>query len=239
MIKRFFNYLHPLAVIERKRKQYLSNVKLPDVLLNLVKSHLPESGDLTKEIDFIVLDIETTGFNSANDLILSMGWVSISNNMIDLGSAKHLYLNNDSQINAETAVVNHITPQMLEEGVSIHDAMMTFFEEAKGKVIVAHACIMEENFINQYLLKSYGLRQLPLLWLDTLCLEKNMEKAINRHEDVNLTLAGTRDRYELPEYNSHNALADAVSTAELLLAQQKRLAPKSPLTWGNLYRKSK
>jgi DNA polymerase-3 subunit epsilon len=239
MIKEILNYFHPLEVIKRKRKQYLSTVKLPDVLLNLVKSTLPESRDLARDVDFIVLDIETTGFNSERDLILSMGWVSISNNMIDLGSAKHLYLNNDSQINAETAVINHITPQMLEEGVSIHDAMMTFFQEAKGKVIVAHACIMEENFINQYLLKSYALSQLPLVWLDTLCLEKKMEGAISKHEDVNLTLAGTRERYGLPEYNSHNALADAVSTAELLLAQQKRLAPNSSVSWGNLYRKSK
>lgn len=239
MIKGILNYFHPLKVLKRKRKQYLSNVELRDVLLNLVKSTLPDSGDLAKEVDFIVLDIETTGFNSETDLILSMGWVNISNNMIDLGSAKHLYLNNDSQINAETAVINHITPQMLEEGVPIHDAMMTFFEQAKGKVIVAHACLMEENFINQYLQKSYGLAPLPLLWLDTLCLEKNMEKAISNHQEVNLTLAATRERYGLPEYNSHNALADAVSTAELLLAQQKRLAPNSSVTLGNLYRKSK
>ncbi|WP_413701876.1 3'-5' exonuclease [Psychromonas sp. KJ10-10] len=239
MIKRVLDYFHPLEVLRRKREQYLSVTKLTETQLNLIKSEIPEPTDLAKDVDFIVLDIETTGFDSQSDLILSMGWVSISNNMIDLTSAKHLYLNNDSQINAETAVINHIIPQMLAEGVSIHDAMMTFFEEAKGKVIVAHACVMEENFINQYMQRCYRLAPLPLLWLDTLCLEKNMAKVVNNHRDVDLTLASTRERYGLPEYNSHNALADAVSTAELLLAQQKRLSPNTCITIGNLYRKSK
>lgn len=239
MIKGLLSFFHPLEVIRRKRKQYISSFKLTHTQLNLIKTDLPELTDLSKDVDFIVLDIETTGFDSHSDLILSMGWVSISNNMIDLTSAKHLYLNNDSQINAETAVINHIIPQMLAEGVSIHDAMMTFFEEAKGKVIVAHACIMEENFINQYLHNSYRLAPLPLLWIDTLCLEKNMAKVINNQQDVDLTLAATRERYGLPEYNSHNALADAVSTAELLLAQQKRLSPHNCITIGNLYRRCK
>lgn len=238
-MKRLMNYFHPLESIKRERKRYLTAVKLPEVLFHLINTPCPEINDLAKDGNFIVLDLETTGLNSEDDLILSMGWVDIANNIIDLASAQHLYLNNDSQINPETAVINHITPQMLSEGVSIHDAMMAFFEAARGKIIVAHACIVEENFINQYLLKSYGLREIPLFWLDTLCIEKNMEKAISNHEEVILTLSGTRQRYGLPEYNSHNALADAISTAELLLAQQKRLAPNSDVTLGNLYRKSK
>ena len=237
-MRALLNYFHPLEKIKRKRKQYLANVKLTNVLFDIVEQPYPEISDLAKDLDFIVLDLETTGLDSQKDLILSMGWVDIANGRIDLASSKHLYLDNDSQITPETAVINHITPQMLSEGVSIHDAMITFFEAAKGKIIVAHACVIEENFINQYLLKSYGLRQLPLLWLDTLCIEKKMANAVCKDEEIDLTLAGTRKRYGLPEYNSHNALADAVSTAELLLAQQKRITPNSDAILGVLYRMS-
>jgi DNA polymerase III subunit epsilon len=237
-MRALLKYFHPLEKTKQKRKQYLANVRLPKVLFNIVEQPCPEISDLAKDLDFIVLDLETTGLDSQKDLILSMGWVNISNGRIDLASSQHLYLNNDSQITPETAVINHITPQMLSEGVAIHDAMMTFFEAAKEKIIVAHACVVEENFINQYLLKSYGLRQLPLLWLDTLCIEKKMANAISNYEEIDLTLAATRKRYGLPEYNSHNALADAVSTAELLLAQQKRVRPNSDVTLGDLYRMS-
>jgi DNA polymerase-3 subunit epsilon len=34
-----------------------------------------------------------------------------------------------------------------------------------------------------------------------------------------LTLAKCRERYHLPSYSNHNALSDAMATAELLLAQ--------------------
>lgn len=239
-MKKLFNYFHPLEQIKRKRKKYLANVRLPKPLFHLVNDPCPELTDLAKDSEYIVLDLETTGLDSEVDLILSMGWVHINNGYIDLASAQHIYLNNDSQIKPETAVINHITPQMLSEGLSIHDAMMTFFESARGKILVAHGCVVEVNFINKYLLKSYGLHDLPLLWLDTLCIEKQMEKAISNHEEVILTLAGTRERYGLPEYNNHNALADAVSTAELLLAQAKRLSPDTDVdvSLGNLYRKS-
>ena len=230
------NYFHPLEQIKRKRKQYAANVNLPQIFLDAIEQPSPEVFSLAKDCDFIVLDLETTGLDSEEDLILSMGWVNITKGFVDMASAVHLYLDNDSQINPETAVINHITPQMLSEGLSIHDAMVTFFKAAKGKILVAHACVVEDKFINQYLHKSYGLRDLPLLWLDTLCIEKTMLSS-NRGS-LDLALAGTRERYGLPEYNSHNALADAISTAELLLAQQKRLAPNSNVTLGELYRMS-
>lgn len=58
---------------------------------------------------------------------------------------------------------------------------------------------------------------------------------VGNEGEIDLALAGTRERYALPEYNCHNALADAVSTAELLLAQQKRITPNSDVTLGVLY----
>ena len=39
----------------------------------------------------------------------------------------------------------------------------------------------------------------------------------------------------LPEYNSHNALVDALGAAELLLAQQKRLSRGSRDSFARLY----
>lgn len=237
-MKALINYFHPLEAFKRKQKKYLSTTKLPEILFNMVNTPVTKVDDIAKDSEFIVLDLETTGLNSEKDLILSIGWVCISNNTIDLASANHLYLNNDSQIKAETAVINHITPQMLSEGVPLRKAMELFFEAAKGKILVAHACIVEANFINQYLLDHYQLQEVPLFWLDTLCIEKKMEKAVSNHQQVSLTLADTRERYGLPQYNNHNALADAVSTAELLLAQQKRLDPKSDATVGCLFRRS-
>ncbi|MGF1765685.1 exonuclease domain-containing protein [Aliivibrio kagoshimensis] len=237
-MKSILRYFHPLEVIKRQRKRYVSTLQLPKFLTRVLDLPFPEIDDLANELEYIVLDFETTGLDCNDDLILSMGWVDIKQGKVDLSSAHHLYINNGSQVKPETAVINHIIPQMLSGGVNIHDAMMTFFEAARGKVIVAHACVVEARFMNKYLNESYHLPDMPLLWLDTLCIEKRMAKALNRDVGIDLTLTGVRERYGLPAYNSHNALADAVSTAELLLAIIKRIRPDSTASFGHLYKLS-
>ncbi|MFA0082529.1 3'-5' exonuclease [Vibrio breoganii] len=231
-----FKYFHPLESTKRKRKSLVDSKTTPRLFKRLLENPSPEVETLHNDLDYIILDLETTGLDSENDLILSIGWVVLSKRKVDLTSACHFYINQESQVKPETAIINHITPQMLDEGVSIHDAMRSFYDAALGKVIVAHGCVVETNFINQYLKSNYHVWELPLIWLDTLCIEKKMAKARNDVEDVDLTLSGTRARYKLPEYNGHNALSDALATAELLMAQVKRLEPNHDLKFGYLYK---
>jgi len=237
-MKGLINYFHPLERIQRKRSNFSPACDIPDVIKQVIAQPCPQIADLAKDLDFIVLDLETTGFDSVKDIILSIGWVDIYKGYVDLSSSVHLFLNNDLNVNPETAVINHITPEMLSQGISIDEAMNRFFEAAKGKIIVAHGCVMEKNFIEHYLHKTYGLDEIPLVWVDTLCIEKKLGNAIAKQSDLDLTLSGTRERYNLPEYNGHNALADAISTAELLLVQEKRIKHKLSVTIGQLYKMS-
>ena len=75
---------------------------------------------LCSELTYMVaLDIETTGFDPVEDDILSMGWVVIKNQQIDLANSQHVYIKNCDKVKPESAVINHITPQMLANGVSL------------------------------------------------------------------------------------------------------------------------
>jgi DNA polymerase-3 subunit epsilon len=235
-MKGLIDYFHPLERIQRKRSGFSPTSDIPDVIKQVIAQPCPQITDFAKDLDFIVLDLETTGFDSVKDIILSIGWVDIYKGCVDLSTSVHLYLNNDLHVNPETAVINHITPEMLSNGVSINEAMNQFFESAKGKIIVAHGCVMEKNFIEHYLYKTYGLDEIPLVWVDTLSIEKKLGNAVAKQSDLDLTLSGTRERYKLPQYNGHNALADAISTAELLLVQEKRI--KHSVTIGQLYKMS-
>ncbi|PMH40335.1 DNA polymerase III subunit epsilon [Vibrio sp. 10N.286.49.B3] len=237
-MNRLFNYFHPLTRVTRERKKYLEQGNIPKLLATLIEKPSPDLADKAEDLDYLVLDLETTGLDSEHDLILSMGWVIVSNNRIDLATCQHLYINSDSQVNPETAVINHITPQMLVEGVSIHDGVLALLEAIEGRVLVAHGCMVETQFLNRYIRENYHVSDAPFLWLDTLCIEKKLAMAINNQEDLSLLLSATRERYNLPEYNSHNALVDAVSTAELLLAQQKRISPSEGVNFSHLYRLS-
>ncbi len=165
---------------------------MPEHIKALVQTPYLDATQFAQDASYIVLDMETTGLDSEEDLILSIGWVDIVHGKVDLATSQHMYINSDSQIKPETAVINHITPQMLSEGVSIHDAMRAFFCAAKGKILVAHACVVETQFINQYLQRVFKLSEPPLVWLDTMCIEKHLQKAINPRDEIDVTLSGTR-----------------------------------------------
>ncbi len=237
-MKRLFEYLHPFERMSRKRVSYVKKTHLPGHLKRLLSSPRMTLNQLASETEFVVLDLETTGLDSEEEVILSIGWVEVRYGHIDLSTSQHMYVQSDSKIKPETAVVNHITQQMLVDGVSIHEALGKFFKVAEGKLIVAHGCLVEANFINQYLLRVFNISSLPLYWIDTLCIEKRLQKAVNSNDESDVTLSRTRARYGLPAYNGHNALADAVATAELLLAQQARITPQAKTTIGTLYRLS-
>jgi DNA polymerase-3 subunit epsilon len=235
---KLFSYFHSLEKLRREKHQFLQNVHVPKLLLPILQQPEVEIDTDANSLEYIVLDIETTGLDSKKDIILSMGWVKVSNSTVHMDTAHHYYINDSSQINPKTAVINHITPETLASGVSIHDAMTTFIENAENCVIVAHACFVETAFINQYFKQAYGYNGLPLLWVDTLQIEKNLCKAIDRTQCIDVTLMSSRLRYGLPEYMAHNALIDAVATAELFIAQTKRLFNKSNVTIGKLHQLS-
>jgi len=146
-MRRFLEYFHPLTRKNRQRESHRKNKHIPLYLRKLLYSPNLDVNQLAFDTEFIVLDLETTGLDSEEEVILSMGWVEIRQGYIDLSTSQHLYIHSDSKIKPETAVVNHITQQMLTNGIPIHEAMRTFFKAAKNKVIVAHGCLVEKNLL--------------------------------------------------------------------------------------------
>lgn len=98
--------------------------------------------------------------------------------------------------------------------------------------------MIEAAFVDEYLTQKYGVSDLPVMWLDTLAIEKSMALAVNKDAEIDVRLSETRKRYGLPEYNGHEALIDAIATAELFLAQSTRLFNKQHPCIGKLYRLS-
>ena len=72
-------------------------------------------------------------------------------------------------------------------------------------------------------------------FLCTLRLEKRLLLRRDRPiQTGDLALSGCRRRYHLPDYRAHNALCDALATAELLLAHIAHRARGGRLTLSEL-----
>jgi DNA polymerase-3 subunit epsilon len=231
-----FKFFHPLTALERERVIWNKQDNLPDVLSALFCDPLPGADANVNELEYLVLDLETTGLNPEKDQILSIGYVEIKGFKLNLKSAIHTFVQGHQEVKAETAVINHIVPEMLTSGETLDDAMTALFKKMQGKVLIAHGSFMERGFIDHYVLNRYNLGPLPLLWLDTLLIEKSLIRNMDDESDGDYRLASCRERYHLPEYAAHGALIDAVATGELFFALVKAIFAQSRPMLGRIYK---
>jgi DNA polymerase-3 subunit epsilon len=97
---------------------------------------------------------------------------------------------------------------------------------------------MEREFLNEVLIKRLG-EGVYFPVVDTMDLEARVFRAgfsarfsrfIGRKQ-VSIRLSDSRTRYGLPFYKQHEALTDAIATAELLQAQiAHRYTPDTPIS---------
>lgn len=171
---------------------------------------------------YLVIDLEMTGLNPAEDSIISAGYVSIKHGRIQLGSAEHQYfkpmaLMADDVL--QSAHIHMITDEQRERnGVDLADWLHELSGRLKADAWVFHHAVLDYAFLTTY---SSRLKQpLPKVEIvDTLTIER--EKHPDKHLDsqAQLSLNACRNRYGLPVYRQHHALSDAIATAELWLAQ--------------------
>lgn len=230
------NYFHPLSQLERARVARLNDPSLPDAMRQLIAKPYPEPEAKLSNLEFLVFDLETTGLNPEEDRILSIGHLVIQDFRVDIQSSSHTYVKSNTDIKAESAVINHIVPEMLTEGVTLDEAMNNLFCAMKGKILIAHGTMVEKNFIDQYLQKRYGIEPLPLIWIDTLAMEKSLMRNKEDNNTGDYQLSAVRERHNLPPYLAHNALADSIATGELFLVLVKIIFGRVEPNIGRLIR---
>ncbi|MFD1383363.1 exonuclease domain-containing protein [Rhodanobacter aciditrophus] len=171
------------------------------------------------EASYFVLDMETTGLDPKQHQVISLGWVLIENGVIQLDTAQHLLLDS-AQIDDTSVGIHMITDaDVLEQGRR-HESVLRYLRQImKDKVLVAHYSPLELGFLRS-LWQTQPMPSLAFPWLDTMQIERHRrERAQEVIQEGGYRLAVCRERYGLPDYPGHDALTDAMATAELLLAQ--------------------
>ncbi len=171
-----------------------------------------------REQEFLVADAEMSSLDPGTGELLSLGWVVIREGRIQLGSAEHHLLNANASV-GESATIHQIRDCELEAGIDSRELMDRFVSAATGRILVFHHALLDVGFLDRLSRQCYGS---PLLMpvVDTLQIEKrNLERREMPLGQNVLRLASCCSRYNLPASPAHNALTDALATAELLLAQ--------------------
>ncbi len=178
------------------------------------------------QVQFLALDLETTGLDASRNSIVSIGLVPFTINRIYLSKAKYWVVKPRSQLSENSIVIHGITHSEIEDAQDLSLILDDLLAEMSGKVIVAHCAAIERSFFNTALLHRIqeGIR-FPVV--DTMNIEARISQykplgfwdKIMGKEAVSIRLGDSRNRYHLPYYRPHHALTDALACAELLQAQ--------------------
>lgn len=170
---------------------------------------------------YLAVDIETTGLDPQADRLLSIGWVPVDGDEIVLGGAGHVVIRGagDDESVGESATLHGLTDDAVAAGVDREEAVAALLHALAGRTLLAHYARMEVGFLDRACREIYGA-PFDVDTADTM--DREYRRIVETDRDPardELRLWTTRDRYGLPPYKAHHALTDALSCAELWLAQ--------------------
>lgn len=210
------------------RRQYLARKSRHVELQQFYQHKLVINTDFA-HASLAVLDLETSGLDPKLDEILSMGVVHIDHGQIELASAWHQTIKPEKSLPASSILIHQLTDDELQQAPTLEQVLPTLLQKLAGRVLVAHHSNIELSFIQQTCRRLYG-DDFYIPVIDTLVLaQKKLHKQHTVFAANSLRLANVRAQYDLPRLKAHNALSDALATAELLLAQTAEMAGNEPL----------
>lgn len=172
-----------------------------------------------RQVEYLALDLETTGLDPAREDILSVGLVVVRGTRIDLSTARHELVRARRRIPQASAVIHQITDDRAATGKPLEEILPWVLRELTGRVMIAHHARVEMGFLSAACRLLYGTPALfPAVDTQAIALRtfrrRNQEVAAEE-----LRLHALRLRYGLPRYPAHDALSDALAAAELFVAQ--------------------
>jgi len=170
-------------------------------------------------VPILAVDFETTGLDPARDHLLSVGRVEIVRGRVELRTARHQVIQSRRALAGDNVAIHQLTDDQVAEGRPLDAVITDLLRELAGKVLLAHHAAVETGFLKEACRRLYGMAPLfPVI--DTLHLAKRqLERRNQPYQGSELRLFNLREKYGLPRYRAHNALCDAIATAELFLVQ--------------------
>ncbi|EFO81799.1 DNA polymerase III, epsilon subunit [Oscillochloris trichoides DG-6] len=203
----------------------------PDFVRAYTEAPRPEPARHWREVGYSVLDIETSGLNHKRDALLAIGLVEIEEGRIHLN--RHWYTlvrpPEGLEVDASSIRIHGITRAELEDAPLADVVLPELLARLAGRVMVVHVAQVDVSFLNQAMRTRWGAKLVGPI-IDTARIAMSLHETAKILGSVQpdmpmpaIQLRALATRFGLPSYGEHNALNDALTTAQLFLAQATRL----------------
>jgi DNA polymerase-3 subunit epsilon len=161
----------------------------------------------------VVVDVETTGLNLMTDTLISIGAVAVVNGSIALHDSFSVVLQQRETSRRENILIHGITGSAQREGEPPADALLAFLDYLGKSPLVAFHVAFDETMIRRAMREHLGIR-FKRPWLDLAWLLPALWPALAHSRR---TLDDWSEHFAVSNDDRHNALADALATAQLML----------------------
>ncbi len=178
----------------------------------------PDLASAHRDARFVVVDVESSGLDVFRDRLIAIGAVAVDGERIALADHFHVVLRQPVASDEANILVHGIGGTAQVEGMEQRQALLAFLEFAGRSPLVAfHAPfdeIMLRRAMRRFLGESFRREWLDLAWLAP-ALEPERARSAR-------SLDEWTQAYGISNARRHHALADALATAQLLLALQSK-----------------
>ena len=176
-----------------------------------------EDNTLARDVRFVVLDTETTGFDPQRDRIITIGAVAVRDGEILLDDCCELMLKLSH--NLASVTVHGITRDEAREGMEESEALTIFLDYLGEGVIVGHHIGHDIHFLNAACQRHFGAT-LSNPYLDTMDLTLRLKDAGALKDPPpreDYSLDGLCHLFGVAPHDRHTAGGDAFLTALIFL----------------------
>ena len=171
-----------------------------------------------REVEFASLDFETTGLDRERDAVVSFGVVPVRGGRVIVGEAVHQLVLPAVPSSAESMRIHGILPKDLAHAQPLSVAGQTLRLALGGRFLLAWFASVEIGFLG----RLYGRRSRA--WVRRTVDVRQMAIELEHlDQDVRQSLSSAAERYGVPVASPHEALDDAMVTAQLFLVLATRL----------------
>lgn len=218
---------------------------LPTNVQAYVDAPRPDEQMQWREASYSVIDIETSGLNHKKDSLLAIGMIDIEKGRIRLDRRWYTLVRppDETLVGAESICIHGLLRTDLADAPLAKDVLLELAERIKERVLVVHVSSIDVKFLDRALKNHFGIR-LHGPVLDTARLAGKMlhqESMVGGGAGYyegprDISLRSLSRQANLPIHSQHNALSDALSTAQLFLSQVTRFEKEGIDTLGKLMR---
>lgn len=176
------------------------------------------------------LDLETGGLDRRRDAVLAVGMVPIRGGTVRLGESFSSLVRPGSGPSDPGAVLAHqLVREELEQAPPLERVLPEVDRRLGAGILLVHHEGIDVPFLKRDF-RAVGLRWPEPRVVDTARLLLRIDRALRPDVPDDrrpLRLERAREAWGLPQYQAHDALADAIATAELFLVLRAALGART------------